>query len=347
MADKLDYSRRVFLRALGLGAAGLVVGGGAAWAQSQIAQKEAAQEALRLLQAQMAQAQTNRVTQDSTLTSLQTRVTTLDAELAAATSQNAQLASALSSWQKDANDLRTQLDEAKSRLSTAESRLAHYQELIALYDQLEGAGLDFLAGDGLKTAAAGLTSALGVSPLVQSGLQSARDLLTAFEGLLPDFNSGLTWLSEQMIQLRLGLFSLEKAARATVTNAATGVVAVFGGFIKFVIDYMPFDVGEKVRATLDQSQKLITQTSEMTKSSDEKVFNKMSRYVSGGAESWQKTLVTPLREKTLAPTEQLVTALHDANQTFTTALQTPVQKALEKRAALKAQIAEHRAKHQL
>lgn len=347
MSEKLDYSRRLFLRAAGLSVAGVAVGAGAAWAYGQTADTEVAHSVIAQLQSQLAAAQFEKTTLEGSFATLNQQVLTLDSQLGAATTQNAQLATSLTDSQKESETLKNQLAELQFKLTGAEGKLIEYKDLIGLYDQLENVGLDTLAQNGLQTAAGGLTSALGLLPLVQTGLQSARGLLDEFEKVLPDFHDGLTWLSGQIINLKLGLFALEKAAQTTLTNAATGVVAVFGGFITFVLDYLPFDIGKQTRAAFDNAQSVITQTSEMTARTDDRVFNKMSRYVSDGPNNWQKKLVSPLREQTMAPTDQLLTAVNDAHTTFNTALSAPVQAALEQRAGLRQKIVEHRVAHAL
>jgi hypothetical protein len=347
MSIQPDFSRRVFLRALGMGAAGLALGGGAAWAYGQLSEKEAALAAVQQFQLQATDAQQRSLSLDSVINSLQGQVIQLDADLAAATSQNAQLANAITVAQQETLTAKTQLTEAQAKLQTAEARLAQYQGLIALYDQLDNIGLDALAQDGLKSAAAGLTTALGVLPLVQTGVQTANSLLDDFEKLLPHFNAAFTWLSEQMIKLKLNLHTLEKAAKTTLAEAATGVVAVFGGFIKFVLDYLPFNIGEQTRAAFGAAQTVIVNISDVAAQSDAKVFEQVWRYVGGGPNSWEKQLVKPLREQTLAPASQLASAVEQAHATFNTALQTPMQSALEQRAALKARINEQRTLHQL
>jgi len=342
-----EYSRRIFLRALGLGVAGLAIGGGAAWAQNQLAEKDAAQAALETLQAQMAAAQAQSLSLDGQVASLQTQLSTLDAQLMAVNGQNVQLANALATSQNEAQLLKDQVAALQAQLASAQSKLQDYGGLISLYEQLEAVGLDALTQEGLKATAGGLAGALTVTPLVQTGLQTARNLLAEFEKLLPDFNAALVWLNERVISLKLGLFSLEKAAKTTIVDAATGVVTVFGGFIKFVLDYLPFNIGEQTRATFSAAQTVFTHSVELTANTDEKVFGKLSRYVGDGPQNWRKKLVTPLRDEALAPTEQLLTAVDNARTTFTTALEAPAQAALSQRAALREQIAAYRAQKQL
>jgi hypothetical protein len=347
MSDQSDFSRRMFLRAVGMSAAGLALGGGAAWAYGQLSDKEAALAAMQQFQAQVADARQQNLSLDAIVTSLQGQVAQLDAELAATTSQNAQLANALTAAQQEALSAKTQLAEAQAKLEAAEARLTQFQDLITLYEQLESVGLDTLAQDGLKSAAAGLATAMGVTPLVQSGVQTAASLLDEFEKLLPAFNAGLAWLSEQMIQLKLNLHSLERTAKTTLAEAATGVVAVFGGFIKFVLDYLPFNIGQQTRAAFGAAQAVIVNTADVAAQTDAQLLEPVWRYVSGGPNSWEKQLVRPLREQTLLPARRLAAAVEQAQATFDATLQTPLQTALEQRAQIKARIKEQRTRYQL
>ncbi|MDW8325527.1 MAG: hypothetical protein RMK99_03070 [Anaerolineales bacterium] len=344
MSDQPDFSRRIFLRAVGMGVAGLALGGSAAWAYGQLSEKEAALATAQQFQAQLADARLHNRSLDALINSLQGQVAQLDAELAVATSQNAQLANALNAAQQEALTAKTQLAEVQTKLEAAEARLAEFQGLIALYEQLESVGLDALIQDGLKSVAAGLAAAMSVTPLVQSGVQTATSLLDEFEKLLPTFNAGLVWLSEQLIQLKLNLLTLERAAKTTLAGAATGVVAAFGGFIKFVLNYLPFNIGERTRATFSAAQAVIMNTSDVAFQTDAQLFEPLWRYVSGGPNSWEKQLVKPLREQTLSPASRLALAVEQAQNTFDTALQTPLRAALQQRAQLKTKIAEQRAR---
>ena len=347
MSEPVDYSRRIFLRALGLGAAGLVVGGGAAWAQGQLADLAAQQGALQALQTQLTAAQTERAGLDGALAALHGQVSTLDAQLGAASSQNAQLAAALTQSQTEAEALRGEVAALQARLAEAERRLGEHRELVSLFDQLEGVGLDGAVVTGLQSAAAGLAGVMGTSPLLRAGLETARRLLAEFEQVLPDFHAGLSWLGDQVIHLKLDLYALEKAAQPLLASAAAGATAVFGGFVRLVLDYLPFDIGARARAAFEAAQTVITRTSDVTGQTDERVFGKLSRYVSGGPQSWQKQLVPPLREETLAGAERLLSAVDGAQQTFETALNAPLQAVLAQRAALRQQIADYRAARQL
>ncbi len=345
MAQTPDISRRLFLRVLGLGTAGATIGGALAWAESEVAARAALEGDLAGLQAQLGAAHTQQLALDNSVTALSGQTSSLTAQLDAAWGQNTQLSEALRQAQTQAETLQAQLTEAQAQLAGAQERLSQHQTVLSLYDQLENIGLDGLALAGLQAAAGSLTAALGIAPLLRGGLETARRLLGEFEQVLPDFQAGMTWLGGQVINLKLGLFALEKAAQPVVNAAATGVVALFGGFIKVVVDYLPFEAGAKMRAAFTATQTLIAHSTDLAEAADEQMLGKLSRYVSGGARSWQHQLLPPLRQETLAPAEQMLTAVDGAQHTFETALRAPVQNALTLRAEVRQRIAEYRAAH--
>ncbi len=354
MSDSADFSRRVFLQALGMSAAGVMLGGGAAWVYGQTTEKDAAQAAIQALEAQLAAVQQNSATLDGSMGLLQQQVTGLNMQLGQAASQNTQLAQALAEAQKEAQALKARLAEAQSQttdaqtnLTAANSQLDKFKQLIGLYEQLENIGLDGLTQDGLTTMAAGMAAATGLLPMVSGGVQTASDLLASFEKLLPDFNDALTWLNDQVIKLKLGLVSVENSAKKVLSSASVGVVGAFGGFMKFVLDSLPFNIGQQSRAALEATQTFITQSSTLTDGANERVFGKMSRYVAKGPENWQKKLVTPLREQTLAPVSQLLTAVNNSQTQFVEKVDKPVQAALAQHTAVRDQIATFRREHHL
>jgi hypothetical protein len=339
--------RRFLLQAVGVTAAGLAVGGGAAWAKSRSDEADAAEAAVRELQARLAAAANTNTALDVSTVNLQQQLANLQSQLAALTGQNGQLASALSAAQKESADLKTQLASAQSQLSAANDQLGKFKTLIALYDQLEGIGLDTLVREGLTAVAVGLTSALGLTALLKDGVLLAHTLLDNFEKLLPDFHAAMTWLGSQIVNFKLSLYAVETAAQRTVNGALTGLTVVFGGFVSYVLNHLPFNIGGNVRATLTATQDLLVNVEEAAADMSTQVLDRISKYVGDGPQNWKRTLVTPLRNKTLTPAANLLSALAEADTAFTTALHEPVTAALDQRAQIRAQIAALRAANQL
>jgi hypothetical protein len=339
--------RRFLVQALGMTAAGLALGGGAAWAKGLADEAAAAEARVQELQAQLAAAASANAVLDSSAAALQQQIAALQGQLSALASQNTQLATALSAAQTENADLKTLLAAAQEQLNAANAKLAQFKELIALFDQLEGLNLDALARDGLAAMAGGLATALGLTALVSDGVQLARALLDRFERLLPDFHEAMTWLGGQIVNFKLGLYAVEIAAQRTVQEALTGLAAVFGGFVLFVLDHLPFNIGGNVRATLGATQELLVNVETAANAMSTKVLDKISAYVGDGPQGWRRALVMPLRDKTLSPAAQLLTAVSDVSATFTSALHDPVAAALDQRAQIRAKIDALRQANQL
>ena len=153
------------------------------------------------------------------------------------------------------------------------------------------------------------------------------------------------WLGEHVVKLKVGLWSVESSAQSTVNSTITGRAAVFGGFVGFVLDHLPFNIGDRVRATLAAVETLLTGTTDMTDHAADRVLLKISKHVEEGPEHWSTTLVTPLRDQALAPADAVLASVASADSTYTTSLKDPATNAIAQRRAMRDQIAAFRATH--
>ena len=346
--DRRGFSRRRFLlQTLGLTAAGLTVGGGAAWTKSQLeAGAEAAVKA-QTLQTQLADVSTTKSALDLSVSTLNGQLTALQTQLNAVLSQKVELTAALSTAQQETADLKTQLTNQQAELEAVNSQLAKSKELIGLYELLDGVNLDAAVEAGLAAVSGGLTTSLGLTPALREGLIKARDLLAEFEQSLPDIQEAMNWVGEQVVILKLGLYAIEAAAQRTVNELLTGLEAAFGGFVKFILDHLPFGLGENVKHTLAATQTLLVSLPGVADGLNEKVLGKISPHVNAGAKHWKRTLVEPIREQALSPAEALLQQLSETNTAFVNALQEPAQTALQQRVDLRKKIAAFRTANNL
>ncbi len=337
--------RRLLLKALSLGAAGLAAGGVAAWTKGELDSAAAAGLSLADTQRQLRDANAARAALALSYSTLQTQANDWQSQLASATAQNAQLAGAVNAARQEAADLKSKLTAAQSALAAANDRLARGQELLSLYDQLDGVGLDNLLSSGLGIVAGALAGVAGPAAALRQGIDAAHGLLTDFEQVLPSFNDAMAWLGEQVVKLKVGLWAVENAAQQTANSTISGLTAVFGGFVSFVLDHLPFDIGANVRQTLAAVQSSLEGAGTLADQAPDQVLLKISRYVDDGSQGWKQALAAPIRTNTLAPGDQVLAAVSGASDAFQTSLNAPVSAALQKRQALRAQIATFRANH--
>jgi hypothetical protein len=343
--------RRFLLKTLGLGAAGLAAGGAAAWGKGQLEQAAGLSTptatAVLDLSQQLNDAQAARSLLELSYQELQTRAAEWQAQLELANNQNAQLSTSLTASQQEASNLQAQLASIQAALDAANGRLTRAGELVALFDQLDAVGLDGAVEGGLASVAGSLAALLTPAAALRGGLSSARGLLANFELSLPDFAGAMHWLGEQVVRLKVGLWSVESSAAETAGTAAAGIAAAFTGFVGFVIDHLPFNIGAKVRATLSSTQSVLANLTDMTDNAADQVMLKISQRVDDGPQSWKRTLVEPLRAEALNRADEVLTAVNNTDATYQQALKAPVESALQQRRTLREQIAAFRATHSL
>jgi len=345
--ERQAVGRRFLLKALGLSAAGLVVGGGAAWAGSKLGDATTLGANMTDLQSQLTTLTGAHSTLQASAQALQVQVADLQSQLGFAASQNAQLATDLSGAQAKSTDLEAQFLSAQSQLNTANTQVARSKELISLFDQLEGIGLDSAAQSGLAVVAGGLASAVGHVPTLRQGVAMARSLLDDFELTLPTFQTTLNWLGEQIVNLKVTLSAIELSAQHTLNATIAGAAAAFGSLVSFVLDHLPFNIGQNVKTTLTNTQSLLSSLPAVIAGAEDKFLVGLGQRVGEGQKGWRQSLVKPVREQTLVPADQLLAAVEQANTQFAASLNDPVQTAIARRGALRESIAAFRAANQL
>src|SRR5579859_810189 len=339
--------RRLLLKAVGLGAAGLAAGGVAAWTKGEFDDAAAAGLTLADTQRQLETANAAKAALALSYSTLQTQANDWQTQLATAVSQNTQLASAVNAAQQEASDLKSKLQAAQTALDTANERLARSKDLIGLYNQLDGVGLDGVVSNGLGVVDGALAGVAGPAGLLRDGVNAAHGLLTDFEQALPGVSDAMAWLGQQVVKIKVGLWAVETAAQQTANSTLTGLTAVFGGFVGFVLDHLPFNIGDNVRQTLTEVQNLLAGVTNMSDQAPDQVLLKISHYVDDTPQGWKQAMITPLRNNTLAPADQVLAAVSGVNQAFKSSLSDPANSALQQRRALRDQIASFRAAHNL
>jgi chromosome segregation ATPase len=297
------------------------------------------------LSQQLADANAARTMVELSYQQLQTQAAEWQAQLALANNQNAQLSTSLTAAQQEATNLHGQLASVQAALDAANGRLTATTQLVGLYEQLHAAGLDGAVEGGLATFTGALAALLTPASALRTGLDSARGLLASFELALPDVASAMHWLGEQVVRLKVGLWSVESSAQETAGTAVAGIAAAFTGFVGFVIDHLPFNIGAKVRATLAATQGVLSNVTELSDQAADKVMLKISQRVEDGPQSWKRTLVEPLRAEALNKADEVLKAVNNTDATYQSALKGPAETALQQRRTVREQIAAFRATH--
>jgi hypothetical protein len=151
----------------------------------------------------------------------------------------------------------------------------------------------------------------------------ARTLLADFEASLPSLADSVSWLLGQLAGLGLGLNQIEAAAQQVVTATVTGLTAVFSGFVGFILNYLPFQIGDRATSTLTITQTVLAGLPTLITETETKIGGTLAPRLSASEAGWQHTLVRPLREKTLSPAEKILASLHDTHTLYRAQVQMP------------------------
>lgn len=335
-----ENRRRLFLQAIGMGAAGLAVGGGASWLYGEMTGgKPAAGIPANAIQ------QTDTPAYDTgRVFDLQGQIAQLNNQVNAASGQNQQLNTLLKASEDENLRLKQQLSDLQGQLSVSEAKLTDANGVISLYDQLEAIGLDDVANNGLQTFAGALAATVGLLPATANGIANSRSLLDQLDAQMPDLKGGVSWLAERVLNLKVGLFSLETAAAALNGAAAGGVSAAFGGFAKYIVNYLPFDIGQKIRDAMSATQNLVDSNAALSSDVDQKVFEKLSPHFSDGPSNLKVKVLDPVRAEGLQAAGDLVNSVSQADASYQSTLAQPLKSAIDQRAALRQQLQAARSK---
>jgi hypothetical protein len=336
-----NVSRRDFIQkaalltGAGLAAGGVVAVGKEVWdfsAQSTTAEVET-------LQAQVAESSTQLVQLQTSLAAAESELAKLRPDYAAVLSTNAALQNSLTGKQQE-------VDSLKSALAGTQAQMEKLTALTGMYGRLDNNTFDSLVNDGLAAASAGLVGAVSLTPLVVDGMRLARTLFEGFEGQFPNFRSGLTWLRDRLNDLSNSILTVEKAILQAL-KTLDPVTATMSQLVSHILNYLPANIGLGVRAALDAINFLYQSLPNVINGAHDQVIDMLSEPFGESEKSWGRTLVGPIRDRSIAPAEKLAVQVKTFGDTFNRSLHDPVKQALDQRAAVLKEIADFRTANNL
>jgi len=338
MSDS-NVSRRDFIqKAAILTGAGLAIGGAAAALKGLVdspqttAALSTPEPPASDLPLQFAQLQTS-------LAAAESELATLRPNYAAALSQNADLQNALTAQRQAA-------DAANAALAEAQAKIEKMSQLVAMYESLDNPGFDSFLQSGLTSAASAFTGALGLLPLVADGAALARKLLDDFDFQIPNFRGGLSWLQKRMDEMNASIAIVEKAILDALKKLDPVATAI-SQFVNYVLSYLPGAIGAGVKGAFDALTLLYQSLPPTITGTHDQVIQMLTTPFADDDQGYSNALVKPLREKSIAPSEQLAAQVQTANDTYTKSLHGPVTLLIEARAKTLKEIADFRTANQI
>lgn len=335
-----NVSRRDFIqKAVLLTGAGLAAGGAAAVGKEvwDLTQGSAAE--LETLRTQAASSSGQIVQLQTSLAAAESELGELRPKYAAVLSSHAELQNTLTGKQQEVDSLRAEL-------AGAQARLEKLSALVGMYDRLDNHTFDSLIDDGLAAASAGLAGAIGLTPLVADGMRLARTLFEGFEGQFPNFRSGLGWLRDRLNDLSGSILAVENAIRQAL-KSLDPLTSTMSQLVSYILTYLPTNIGLGVKGALDSVNLLYQALPNVITGAHDQVIDMLSEPFGESEKSWRRTLVTPIRDKSIAPAEKLAVQVRSLGDTFSKNLHDPVKQALAQRAAALKEIADFKSANSL
>ncbi|MBN1121340.1 MAG: hypothetical protein JXJ17_09680 [Anaerolineae bacterium] len=261
----------------------------------------------------------------------------LDYDLIAMTAERDQLISDLDQKQKE-------LDAAQADLNAAQATLSEYAGLIDLWQQLDDIGIDSLIAAGLASVSLTLSNVMSLISLLSAGLESGREVIDNFLASLPGPSDGIKWLKTQVTALAESIdWVVEQVQKAV--DPVQPVARQIANFVVWVLDRLPFGIGAKAKDGLEAMQDLISDLPDLVEGVNDSVLDPLADWFGDDEKvSLVGILINPVEKKVVEPSDEVVTGVSDFEDTYLDKLVTPIDNALEQRAALRAQIEEAQAR---
>ncbi len=345
-------SRRNFLRdVLIYTGAGLALGGGAAVAADQWRSgtpgasaplDEAAGVVVQGLQGQVDESAAQVTMLQQSLAVAESALQDARLELSTALTENANLKNDLTASHSTLLQTQQTADGLRGQLGEAQAKLEQYRGLIALFDSLDAIPLDSAIVSGLASAAVSFGSVLGLAPLVAQGLAAARSLFTDLENQFPALRAGLDWLKERLDGLENGVATVEAAAENAVDRLDPAANRL-AQLIDYILGHLPFGIGRSIKGALEAVNDVYHSLPDLILGTRGQVVNVLGEKLGEGKAGLSKTVLQPVRETAFAPAEQLVAQVETLHQTYVRDLHDPLVGALDRRNAVRQDIAAYRA----
>jgi hypothetical protein len=344
-------TRRGFMRDLLLYAgAGLAVGGAAAFAKERwdatqaagLTAQPAAGAVVEGLQLQMDDSAAELALVRDSLAAAQAALEEMRPQLSAALEENASLRGSLAEAQNSLMAKQQEADGLLGQLGETQARIGSYQHLVSLFEQLDTEGLDTAVVNGLAAAAVSFSGILGSVPLVLQGVAAGRSLFEAFERQFPAIRASLDWLRGRMDGLAAGISLVENATERAVDTLDPAASRV-AQLVDYILSHLPFGIGRNIRQALVALNDLYHSLPDLITGANNQVVGVLVEQFGEGKAGLSKAVLQPVRDNAFAPAEQMAGQVNTLHDSYIRDLHDPLVGVVDRRAAVRKQIADFRA----
>ncbi len=198
-----------------------------------------------------------------------------------------------------------------------EARIQRLEQELAIYEAMDNIGLDRLIDGALDTyERIWLFVRVGIIHL-RDGLRHIDETLTGFEQKLPTLRGAARMVAEMLAVLDNALAKLGKIL-ADLLQRTEPITDLVGSFFSWVLDRIPFGLGENVRDAVDHLEALIEAVPTVVQDTDERLLRPLHEQWLSEEEGQglQGGLFAPLRARVLAPVSEYLARLEQMSNTW-------------------------------
>lgn len=346
-----EMDRRAFIKALAATAvAAATVGGGAGLLSNKVRQSPVVTTTTSPPPAPPAYAVAE------TVTTANTEVADLLAQLASAQADNMRLRAELDAAQRRVTSLETSSGDVGDMNQTLQTELAAANQevsllagLVALYDQLDDGQLLATVEGSLANFGEALGGLLDEIPSVEEGLAMGAQALDQFEARLPALTYGRNWLETHMSRLN-AFYEAAETILDNVTDSAGVFLQKVEAWFQSVRKWLPFGVGNRAAEVMSTLTRLLDETPNTIHGLRRNIADPLDGFVGkpdAGEAPIQAELIRPLKENALKRTGTVVERARTTGDAYQEQVRNPLQQAIDQRRRLREQIEAYRKEHNL
>ncbi len=220
-----------------------------------------------------------------------------------------------------------------------EKEIGSLRQILALYQEMDGLGLDDQVGRGIGTIASIVETIREIATRLLEAIERARKALLDFQSRFPSLQSGLRWLRDTLLTLSQRLTALENEINEAL-GLSSPVAETVGGFLARVLDRLPGPFARQVRSGLERVGEVVSILPAFIQNVYTRVLEPMDDWFSqradAGLNGW---IVNPLLKTVLDPAQMLAERALELATVWEGQLAGPARQKIARREEIRAEIA--------
>jgi len=215
--------------------------------------------------------------------------------------------------------------------SRAAAEATILQQIVALYDEMDAAGLDDEVEQGLTEVGAPLADLQSIAASLPPAVDAARSALLDFQSRFPSLQAGLQWLQENLSMLSQRMLGLENQVNEAL-GLSGPITETMGSFLAGVLEQLPETTADQARNGLERMGEAITVIPTLVQGLYTRILDPMENWFGNhAADSLNDRIVSPLLVTVLDPASTLAEGVLDLADTWEERLAAPARESIRQR----------------